>query len=291
MRRRDVMLAPVASLALTAKPKRFRFVHFTDTHIQPELRATEGTRQCFDAIRKTGADFALAGGDLVMDADAHGLPRAKQLYDLYRDAVKRLEMPVYSVPGNHDVFGTAPKSGVAPTDPLYNKKMFEERIGPCFSSFDHKGWHFILLDSIGLNAERQFVCEISDQQLDWLRRDLEKTGRQTPIVAMTHVPLLSSVMQIVPDPWKSPSTYLVQNARRVLDLFSPYQLRAVLQGHTHIRENVVYNGCQFLTSGAVCGNWWKGSRLGHPEGFALLTVEGPDVRWEYRTYGFQADPA
>jgi predicted phosphodiesterase len=74
-----------------------------------------------------------------------------------------------------------------------------------------------------------------------------------------------------------------------LDVFAGYRLRAVLQGHTHIRENVTYDGCQFITSGAVCGNWWKGARLGHPEGFAVVTVSGEgDVRWEYRTYGFKA---
>jgi hypothetical protein len=48
--------------------------------------------------------------------------------------------------------------------------------------------------------------------------------------------------------------------------------KMVLQGHTDIRESVIYNGCQFITSGAVCGRWWKGPREGHPRGFGVLTV-------------------
>jgi hypothetical protein len=39
----------------------------------------------------------------------------------------------------------------------------------------------------------------------------------------------------------------------------------------------------------VCGNWWKGPRDGHPEGFAVLTVRGDEVQWRYETYGFIAD--
>ena len=77
----------------------------------------------------------------------------------------------------------------------------------------------------------------------------------------------------------------------MLEILWPYRPKAVLQGHTHIREKVIYRDCQFLTSGAVCGNWWKGAREGHPEGFAVITVRNGQVDWRYETYGFVADPA
>jgi 3',5'-cyclic-AMP phosphodiesterase len=197
-------------------------------------------------------------------------------------------MPVHSVPGNHDVFGLSTKSGVLASDPLYGKKMFEDRIGHRFSSFDHKGWHFILLDSIGVTDDHDFIGLIDQEQLTWLAADLKATGPARPVVLMTHVPIVSAVLQIVPDPWKTPPKYLVTNAQDVLSILAPYNVKAVLQGHTHIRESVIYNGCQFLTSGAVCGNWWKGPRLGHPEGFAVLTVKGDSLSWRYETYGFKA---
>jgi hypothetical protein len=108
------------------------------------------------------------------------------------------------------------------------------------------------------------------------------------LVVVTHVPLVSSVLQVVPDPWMTAETYLVTNAREVLDILWPYKPIAVLQGHTHIREVVIYNGCQFITSGAVCGNWWKGPREGHPEGFGVITVHDRELVWQYQTYGFTA---
>jgi Icc protein len=166
--------------------------------------------------------------------------------------LKPLDTKVYSVIGNHDVFGVSSKSGIPQTDSHYGKKMFEERIGSRYSSFDHKGWHFVLLDSIGTKpAGRDFIGYVDEEQLAWLKSDLANIRPGTPLVVVTHVPLISGVMQIVPDPWKTAETYLTTNAREVLELLWPYQPKAVLQGHTHIREKVTYRDCQFITSGAV----------------------------------------
>jgi 3',5'-cyclic-AMP phosphodiesterase len=268
----------------------FSFIHFTDLHIQPELRAAEGCGQCVTRMNRVQADFAIAGGDLVFDAAEVELSRAQKLFDLYRETLKPFEVKVYSVIGNHDVFGISSKSGIPATDPNYGKKLFEDRIGPRYQSFDHKGWHFVLLDSIGTKPNgRDFVGHVDAAQLEWLKADLAKMRPGTPLIVCTHVPLVSGVMQLVADPWKNSETYLVTNAREVLEVLWPYRPRAVLQGHTHIRESVNYNGCQFLTSGAVCGNWWKGPREGHPEGFGVVTLgKHGSVSWRYETYGFRA---
>lgn len=278
--------APVASGAAGS----FSFIHFTDTHIQPELRAAEGCRMCVSKMNRVKADFAIAGGDLVMDAAEVPKDRARQLFDLYAETLKPLDMKVYSVLGNHDVFGISSKSGIPSSDPQYSKKMFEERIGPRFSSFDHKGWHFVLLDSIGtMPSGRDFTGHVDQAQLEWLKNDLARMPRGANLVVATHVPLVTGAMQVLPDPWKTPETYLVTNARDVLEILWPHQPKAVLQGHTHIREEVVYRGCRFLTSGAVCGNWWKGARETHPEGFNVITLHGDgQVSSRYETYGFKA---
>lgn len=295
LNRRDMILGagalalgPSLSSAMPHSNDSFSFVHFTDIHIERELKAAGGAAACFDKINKLEPDFALCGGDLVFDSNATPRMKGIELFDLYAGTSKRLSMKVHSVPGNHDVFGLSTTSGVLASDPLYGKKMFEDRIGKRYSSFDHKGWHFILLDSIGITDERDFIGLIDQEQLTWLTADLKATGPTRPVIVMTHIPILSAVLQIVPDSWKSQPKYLVTNSQDVLSVLAPYNVKAVLQGHTHIRENVLYNGCQFITSGAVCGNWWKGARLGHPEGFAVLTVKGDTVSWRYETYGFVA---
>ena len=267
----------------------FSFIHFTDSHTQPELRAGAGTTQAFRTIAKIPHDFALAGGDLVMDVFDQGPARANALFDLYRAAAKDLPRPVHSILGNHDIYGISNKSGVSSNDPLYAKKLFQDRMGqPRYQSFDHKGWHFILLDSVQIGPAKNWYGKIDDEQLDWLASDLRKTGKQTPIVALTHMPLVSATGQLFGGRQEDLQTLLITNPRAVLDLFEGYKLKAVLQGHTHVREVVDYNGCRYITPGAVCGNWWEGAFKGSPEGFAVLTIKGQDISWEFRGYGWQA---
>ncbi len=275
---------PSASSAAAAS---FRFVHFTDTHIQPELRAEAGVRQAFAAINSVPHAFCIAGGDLVMDVYEQGPARAKTLFDLYTGAVKDLRQKVYSIPGNHDVFGVHPKAGVSAADPLYGKKMFEDRIGPRYQSFDYQGWHFILLDSIAIDGQGQWFGGFDDAQLEWLQADLARVGPTVPLVVATHIPIATAMGTAVFDPGLE-RFLVVRQPQRILPLFRGKNLKAVLQGHTHIREVVHYEGSQWITTGAVCGNWWKGAHHGHPEGFAVLTVRGETIQWEYRTYGWKA---
>jgi 3',5'-cyclic AMP phosphodiesterase CpdA len=244
----------------------------------------------FRAMSRMGADFAIAGGDLVYDVCAQGWNRAQELYGLYKEAEKRLEMPVHRALGNHDVYGLFRESGVSDKDPHFGKRLFEEFMGRRYYTFAHKGWRFIVLDSVGVTPLRQYIGMIDVDQLAWLKNELAAMGRQIPIVIVSHIPLFTAYMQygsltkVLPQ-----DALVVMNARDVADAIEGYNVKAVLQGHLHVRE-VIDNrkGCRYITSGAVCGNWWRGARDGHPEGFARLTVSGATLQWQYFTYGFHA---
>jgi 3',5'-cyclic AMP phosphodiesterase CpdA len=291
MRRREFFRTLAAGAAAAApgaaREREWSFIHFTDPHIQPDLKADEGCRQAFRMMNRLKADFAVSGGDLVFDVLAADRPRADALFKLYRENVKHLEMPLHNTIGNHDVFGLYTKSGVAPSDEQYGKRMYEDTIGKRYYSFHHKGWRFVVLDSIGMTADRQYIGEIDDEQLAWLSNDLAAAGTSVPIVVVTHIPLLSAFPQIVAPPGAPTRGMLVTNVRDVLKILAPYQVKAVLQGHTHICETIYYHGTQFITSGALSGNWWKGKRLGFDEGFGVLTVRGEEITWRYETYGWR----
>jgi 3',5'-cyclic AMP phosphodiesterase CpdA len=301
LRRRDFLaataLAPLAASAApfaAPPPSAFSFLHFTDPHLQPELRGDAGTRAAFEQMAAIPHDFALAGGDLVMDVYSQGPERAKRLFDLYQDAARTLPKKVYSVLGNHDIYGIATKSGVASTDPLYAKRLFEDRLGqPRFQSFDHQGWHFVLLDSVQTDAARNWFGEIDSVQLAWLAADLAKLPADTPIVALTHMPLASGALTFLGSTLEGARTLIVTNGHAVLDLFRGHNLKAVLQGHTHVRELVEFDGCQYATPGAICGNWWKGAFLGSPEGYAVYTARGAganaELTCEFRATGWKAN--
>jgi 3',5'-cyclic AMP phosphodiesterase CpdA len=268
----------------------FTFLFFTDAHIQPELNAAVGTQMAFKKGRAIKADFAINGGDHVFDALAVPMRRSLSLFDMYDKAEQDLGLKVYHTIGNHDVCGVYPASEMTVDDPQYGKKVFEQRMGKTYYSFDHKGHHFVVLDSIGITADRAYEGRVDDAQLKWLAADLAALHPGTPVIVSVHIPLVTAFNAYVPEtPIPPPHHGLsVANANQVLDILAGHNVIGVLQGHTHINETVVWKRVPYITSGAVSGNWWHGTRLGTPEGFTVVTVANGKMTTQYETYGFKS---
>ena len=274
-------------------PGSFDFIFFTDTHIEPELDAAHGCDMCFRKIAGIKSEFAIMGGDHVYDALGVGGARAGTVFDLYKKTEQALQMPIHQTIGNHDVFGILTKSGVAPSDPAYGKKMYEDRIGKTHYSFDHKGYHFVVLDSIQPTEDRLWEGRVDEKQLSWLTDDLKGRGARTPVIAVVHVPLVTAFAAYTEKDGveRKYSTLTVANAPQVLGAFEGHNVIAVLQGHTHVNETVEYKNTKYITSGAVCGNWWHGPRMGHAEGFTVVSLRDGKISTRYETYGFKSvDP-
>jgi 3',5'-cyclic AMP phosphodiesterase CpdA len=277
--------------AAVAAAESFDFVFFTDTHIQPELDAAHGCQMAFAKIAAAKPEFAICGGDMVFDALDVPRTRADMLFDLYQRTEATIQAPLYHTIGNHDLYGILSKSGAIPTDPGYGKKMFEDRIGArTYYSFDHRGYHFIVLDSIFPTPDRLWEGRIDDAQLRWLAHDLAAIPPAAPIVVITHVPLITGYLAYGPKPdgTQRYDTVSVANSAAVIALFAAHNVLAVLQGHLHINELVNYKDCQYACCGAVCGNWWHGPRLDFPEGFTIVSLREGKISWRYETYGFQS---
>ena len=279
--------AAAHALPAPAHAPGFSFIFLTDSHTQPELDATHGTALAMQRARQIrGVDFAIQGGDHVFDAAAVPRARATQLFDLYTKTEQDLGMPVHHTLGNHDVFGVYPANGIGPADPGYGRQMFTERFGPSYYSFDHKGVHFIVLDSIGVTP-KGWDPRIDAEQLTWLTKDLAALRPRMPVIVSVHVPLVTAIGSYSP----AKGRFVIPeytNGPQVVDLLARYNTLGVLQGHTHINEIVVWRGIPFMTSGAVSGNWWHGPRWGTPEGITVCTVEGGKLTTRYEASGFQS---
>jgi 3',5'-cyclic-AMP phosphodiesterase len=271
-------------------PGSLDFVFFTDTHIEPELDAPHGCDMCFHKIGAIKPEFAIMGGDLVYDAMGVNSKRADIVFELYKKTEQVLQMPIYHTIGNHDAFGVLTKSGIAPTDPGYGKRMYEDRFGKTYYSFDRNGYHFIVLDSIQPTEDRLWEARVDKKQLGWLADDLKSAGLQVPVIVVIHVPLMTafgSYAERLAANQKY-NTLTVANAPEVLAKFTGHNVIAVLQGHTHVTEIVEHKDTKFITSGAVCGNWWHGPRMGVPEGFMVISLQEGKIATRYETYGFHS---
>ncbi|MBN1164426.1 MAG: metallophosphoesterase [Candidatus Krumholzibacteriota bacterium] len=275
------------------KTESFRFIFMTDIHVMEERGAAQGFRAAIARINSLHPDFVIAGGDLVFDACGVDYPRACGLYDLYAALCREIEAPVHDAIGNHDVFGLYESSGVNPDHPHYGRKLFAQRLGggSTYSSFDYKGWHFILLDTVGFTSDRKYFGLVGLDQLEWITADLEKIDPAIPLVLVGHLPLVSVYRQyreggaVALAPRE-----VVINSHEVLARFEGYNLKLVLQGHLHVVEQIAVKGIHFVTGGAVCGSWWQGPYEGFPEGFVVIDIEGERFNYYYETYGWKAVP-
>ena len=267
----------------------FTFAFLTDIHLQPERNATEGFQKAIDKVNEINPDFVITGGDLIMDALGVSYERADSLYNLYNEVSKEFQMPVYNTFGNHEAFGVYKDSGIDTTHEDYNKKMYERHLGNRYYSFDHKGWHFIVLDAIGVKPERYYYGHIDDEQIAWLKSDLQSITKETPIVISVHIPFITSMTQLTKGSLEANDEGLViTNARDVLLLLYEYNLKLVLQGHLHFLEDIfVGNKTHFITGGAVSASWWQGPRGIMEEGFVLVKVKDDQLDWDYIDYGWE----
>lgn len=268
----------------------FDFVFFTDTHIEPELDAAHGCGMCFSKIASLKPEFAIMGGDHVYDAAGVNGARAGMVFDLYKRTEQALGMPIHNAIGNHDIFGVMTRSGVAPTDPAYGKKMYQDRMGQTYYSFDYKGYHFVVLDSIQPTEDRMWEARVDEEQLHWLRDDLKRLPQGAPVIGVVHCPVVTAFATYaeIVTAGRKYNTMTVANGTEVLEVLDNANVLAVLQGHTHVNEIVQHKNTQYITSGAVCGNWWHGSRLGTPEGFTVVSLRDGKISTRYETYGFHS---
>lgn len=271
------------------KPEDFNFIFMTDIHLEPGKRAPEGFRMAIDTANKLEADFMLTGGDLIADALGASHERADSLYALYTSSVKALNMPQYNTIGNHELYGIYRKSGADTTNPDYNDGMYKRYFGKTYYSFDHKGWHFIVLNSI-IDAHDRYIGYIDEAQQEWLKEDLAGIDPETPVILSTHIPFITTYNQLRKGALApSDPGLVVNNSRDILLLFAGYNLKLVLQGHLHIIEYIqLQQNIHFLTGGAVSAGWWEGPLQGMEEGFMLIKLRDEEVMWEYIDFGWDA---
>ncbi|MBL6731244.1 MAG: metallophosphoesterase [Bacteroidia bacterium] len=275
----------------------FSFIFMTDIHYQTKRGANEAFQIAIDSANQTNADFVLTGGDLVYDVLRGNFKKSEELFIGYKEAVKGFNMPVYHCIGNHELFAIYEESPEDSTHPDYKYGMFERHLGKTYYSFDHKGWHFIVLNSIDV-VGKKYIGMVHKEQLDWLRQDLAKVDKKTPIAIAMHIPLVSTYREIYPKKpiTEVPNNIWIYNRKEVLDAFKDHNLKLALQGHMHWIEDLnIQDRTRFITGGSIAGrpSWRRVDDRGdgiyyNEEGFMLINVKGEEIDWEYIDIGWEA---
>jgi hypothetical protein len=113
----------------------FRFGILSDLHIGSR-RGDEHAEAAISDLNESGAELVIQLGDIT----DHG---NKDEYDLATEALGRLQMPVVTMMGNHDVFSIAEER-------LSGREYYESSFGraPDGVLLEHQGFRFAVLDSV-----------------------------------------------------------------------------------------------------------------------------------------------
>ncbi|RIV20483.1 metallophosphoesterase [Fibrisoma montanum] len=273
MNRRDLLKsAALLPLSTTSEPlapglarkRSVRLAYIGDTHVLPESKPMNGIAACLQHIQNQAdrPQFILHGGDTIMDALAEGRDKVKAQWDAWHQVVKaNSSLPIEYCIGNHDVWGYEN----AKAEPEYGKKwaVDQMRISGRYRSFDRNGWHFVVLDSVQLKPDGSwYTGNLDPEQMDWLKQDLAKTSARTPVLVLSHIPILTTTVFAFNGQQSNPTTIpaglMHTDFGDLIKLFYQYpNVKTALSGHTHLLERVDYNGVSYLCNGAVSGNWWK----------------------------------
>jgi 3',5'-cyclic AMP phosphodiesterase CpdA len=283
-----------------ATASNFRFAFLTDLHLleNGDLHSAEGIAACLAEVEKLSPrpEFILVGGDLVNRSRDLTIPEAeKRLNQFLKIWHDHTSLPAHWTFGNHDLVGTGNPQDPS-DDPHYGKGLFRDRfhLPRLFYSFDHKGWHFVVLDDIALDQNHNYFSALFDEELRFLRADLD-AHRASPTIVCTHVPIFSNLalaihlIRGIGISINAPEHLICTNGSALTDEIPGHNIRAVLAGHLHYYEKLEMSGVPFINSGAVCGNYWKGHVLDCPEGFGVVDLgANGSFNFEYRSYGWQA---
>jgi hypothetical protein len=170
-------LRGVGAAEVGGTAKDFVFVQMSDTHwgfngpaVNPDAGVT--LQKAVDAVNslEQQPDFIVFTGDLTHTTDDPKERRRRMAQ--FREIVGKLRArQVRFMPGEHDAS-------------LDSGEAFREFFGDTHYVFDHKGIHFIALDNVS-----DPTGSLGEAQIQWLKADLAKLAKDTPIAVLTHRPL------------------------------------------------------------------------------------------------------
>jgi 3',5'-cyclic-AMP phosphodiesterase len=208
----------------------FRIAYISDSHLYDRKINERFVNAILRAVKDVNAldpqpDFVLYGGDLAQ------LGKPTEL-ELGAQILKELKAPVRMMVGEHDWF-------------LDMGEKWRELFGAPTYSFDHKGIHFVVVNSVverdfwtargmtpeermqtvaGLDNGVQSPFMVGEEQRAWLKQDLAKLPASTPLVVFSHSPLYKLYK-----PWN----FWTDDADEVQAILRRFKAVTVIHGHTH----------------------------------------------------------
>jgi len=241
--KRSLIFIMLASFIFAGTDTVFRFAVVGDrtgSHVPgifPEI---------IDEVKLLDPDFVMCVGDLI-EGYTDDTMRIHAEWDTILDIVGTLSCPFYFVAGNHDI------------DNEIDRTLYEKRTGfKRYYSFTYKNSHFIILD----NTMTYWTPpqDIDEEQIEWLRKNLEKNKKSNNIFVFYHIPTyLYALRDNTPD--------------ILMEIFEEYGVDIVFTGHHHEYSYISQNNTEYINVGSSGGGMSTNDfARGHFYHYLMVTV-------------------
>lgn len=226
-----------------------RFAVMTDLHFGPlahfEGKLRKMTHQAPELLRHSvrqacethGVEMIVNLGDDIED-ESPELDRMR--YAQCQALLREGGVPVVNVAGNHDSIHLSDRELVSSWG----------REGQLYYSFDHGGYHFVVLRT---HEWRDEAVVVDEPQLRWLERDLS-SQRGACVVLMHHS---ASDQDLSDSRWfhRAPHLALIQNRVALRGILEESgRVLCVLNGHVHRNHLDVIRGIPYVTFQSMIEN-------------------------------------
>ena len=218
------------AVAKPAPAKAFTFLQISDSHVgfakpaNPDAAATYREAVSKIVAMPVKPDFIIHTGDITQLSKDQEFDDAEQI-------IKAAGLPVFHVPGEHDMLDEG--AGKA-----YLDRFGKGTKGAGWYSFDHKGVHFVALINV-VNLKAGGMGNLGADQLEWLAKDLAALPASQPIVVFAHIPLWTVYAD-----WG----WGTDDAAQALTYLKRFGSVTVLNGHIHQITQKVEGNIRFHTA-------------------------------------------
>ena len=248
--------------------KNKKHVELWNTQTIPDLLATS------KELSKTHEVVTMALGDIVWDN--------MTLFDDYRESMNLLPVTAFQCIGNHDFdLRYQALNNMPYGSPVYGEMHYNRYFGPTDYSFNIAGVHVVTMKNINYMANKEYREQITEAQVEWLRRDLSYVAKGSTVILNMHAAA-----------WNTQETEgNVLNAEELAEVLKGYKVH-VFSGHTHFFQNNQPTANIYEHNiGAACGTWWRSdvNRCGAPNGYMIVKASADTLTWKYKPTGDSAD--
>ncbi len=216
-----------------------------------------------------------------------GIPQTKRRLEYLKPT------HMYNCIGNHDY-------DIKVAGDWEGAALYRQYWGPTYYSFNSNGIHYLVLDNMfwtNTNFDGAFSPNIDDDQLSWIKKEVENVSNDTPLAICMHTALLTHPQCNEPNVentikfTKGYGSFLYNNIKR-------FKTIKLFTGHGHIcftssKDQVTeYNGPSVNGSLYHTGKVFKGNMIagdGSYAAYRVLENKGDDIEIFYKAIKYSRD--